>query len=297
MRPRDSAELLLLAALWGASFLFMKLGASEFGAIALAGVRVALAAAVLLPLAAAQGLLPQLRAHWPQVLLVGLFNSALPFVAFAWAVMVITAGTSSVLNSTAPLWTALIAWWWLGDRLDRWRMLGIAIGFAGVSWLAWDKVGVKGGRDAIEVTGAVLACLGATLCYGLSINYTKQRLSAVAPVALAAGSQLSATLALAVPTALAWPAQMPGTQAWAVLVALGLLCTAFAYLLYFRLIAHVGPARAITVTYLIPLFGVSWGVLLLGEPLTPGMIAAGAVILLGTALATGMLRPRRAVPA
>lgn len=297
MRPRDTAELLLLAALWGASFLFMKLGAFEFGAIALAGVRVALAAAVLLPLAAARGLMPQLRSHWRQLLLVGLFNSALPFIAFAWAVVIITAGTSSVLNSTAPLWTALVAWWWLGDKPDRWRLAGIAIGFAGVSWLAWDKVGVKGGRDAIEVTGAVLACLGATLCYGLSINYTKKRLSALAPVALAAGSQVAATLVLAVPTALAWPAQMPGAPAWAALAALGLLSTAFAYLLYFRLIAHVGPARAITVTYLIPLFGVSWGALLLGEPLTPGMIAAGAVILLGTALATGMLKPRRVAAA
>lgn len=297
MRQRDLAELMLLAAIWGASFLFMKLGAAEFGAVALAAVRVTVAAAVLLPLAASRGLLPQLRAHWRAILFVGTVNSALPFVAFGWAVLTITAGTSSVLNSTAPLWAALIAWAWLGDRLDRWRVLGIVLGFVGVLALAWDKVGVKGGPEAWQVAAAVAACLGATLCYGYTVNYTKQRLAMIAPLAQAAGSQAAASVVLIVPALWFWPAATPGATAWAAALTLALLCSALAYLLYFRLIAHLGPARAITVTYLIPLFGVAWGALFLGETISTGMVAAGAVILLGTALATGLLKPRQAAPA
>lgn len=293
MKTQDLAELLLLAALWGASFLFMKMGAFEFGAVALVAVRVALAAAVLLPLAAAQGLLPVLRQHWRVIGFVGVVNSALPFALFAWAVLSITAGSSSVLNATAPLWTAVVAWWWLGERPDRWRALGLALGFAGVLWLAWDKVGAKDGRDALQVGLAVAACLAATLCYGFAIHVTKKRLSGVAPLAVAAGSQTAATIALLLPAALTWPAITPGARAWWAAAALGVLCTALAYLLYFRLIAHLGPTRAITVTYLIPLFGVGWGVLFLGEAVTPGMAGAGLVILAGTALASGFLKPRR----
>jgi drug/metabolite transporter (DMT)-like permease len=293
MKNAHFAELVLLAALWGSSFLFMKLGAAEFGPVALVAVRVALAAVVLLPLAAARGLLPVMRQHWKAIGFVGIFISVLPFIAFAWAVLSITAGSSSVLNATAPLWTAIVAWAWLGDRPDRWRTLGFALGFAGVWWLAWDKIGAGSGRDALQVGLAVGACLAATLCYGVAANFTKSCLAGVPPLAVAAGSQTAAAVVLVLPAALYWPAQTPGVQAWWACAALGVLCTGLAYLLYFRLIAQLGPARAVTVTYLVPLFGVAWGVVFLDETVTPGMLGAGAVILAGTALATGVLKPRR----
>jgi drug/metabolite transporter (DMT)-like permease len=130
------------------------------------------------------------------------------------------------------------------------------------------------------------------MLYGLSANYTKQRLQGVAPMAVAAGSQLSAALALAVPAALWWPAAMPSERAWLMVALLAVLCTGLAYLMYFRLIAHVGAANAIAVTFLIPAFAVLWGWLFLGEPLTAAMAIGCAVILLGTALATGVIAPR-----
>ncbi len=292
MKPQDLGELVLLAALWGGSFLFMRIGAPEFGAVALVAVRVALAAAALLPLLALRGQFGALRAHWRPITVVGLLNSALPFLLFTYAALSITAGLSSVFNATAPLWGALIAWGWLKEKPGASRSLGLAIGFAGVSWLAWDKASFRAGA---ENTGlAVLACLAATLCYGIGANYTKRRLQGVPPLAVATGSQVAAAIALAVPAVLWWPASPPSATSWIGVAVLGVLCTGVAYLLYFRLIAHVGPAKAISVTFLIPLFGVLWGALFLAERVTPVMIGAGLVILAGTALATGLAKlPQR----
>ncbi len=289
MRPSDLAELVLLAALWGGSFLFMRLGAPEFGAVALVAVRVALAAAALLPLVALRGQMQVLRTRWRPIAVVGVVNSALPFLLFTYATLSITAGLSAVFNATAPLWGAVVAWLWLGDRPGASRSLGLAVGFAGVAWLAWDKASFKAG--ASDTGLAVIACLAATLCYGIGANYTKKRLTGVAPLAVAAGSQVAAAAALAVPAALWWPAAMPSLLAWGSVALLGVLCTGLAYLLYFRLIAQVGPSKAIAVTYLIPLFGVLWGGLFLGEQVTLVMVLAGLVILCGTALATGLVTP------
>ncbi|MBL8360925.1 MAG: DMT family transporter [Rubrivivax sp.] len=289
MRPSDLAELVLLAALWGGSFLFMRLGAPEFGAVALVAVRVALAAAALLPLVTLRGQMQVLRTQWRPIAVVGVVNSALPFLLFTYATLSITAGLSAVFNATAPLWGAVVAWLWLGDRPGASRSLGLAVGFAGVAWLAWDKASFKAG--ASDTGLAVIACLAATLCYGIGANYTKKRLTGVSPLAVAAGSQVAAAVALAVPAALWWPAAMPSLLSWGSVALLGVLCTGLAYLLYFRLIAHVGPSKAIAVTYLIPLFGVLWGGLFLGEQVTLVMVLAGLVILCGTALATGLVTP------
>jgi drug/metabolite transporter (DMT)-like permease len=297
MKPSDAAELLSLAALWGASFLFMRLGAAEFGPVALSALRVGIATLALLPLLLWQGQGALLRTHWRAIAVVGVVNSALPFVLFSIAALAINAGLSSILNATAPLWGALIAWQWLGDRLTRGRVAGLAIGFAGVLWLAWDGASLKAGEHGVSAGVAIGACLAATLCYGFGANYTKRKLSGVAPLAVATGSQLAASIALGLPALWLWPAQAPSTTAWASVLGLALLCTAMAYLLYFRLIAHVGPARAITVTFLIPVFGVVWGAVFLAESLTPAMLIGCAVILLGTALTTGALRWPQRVPA
>jgi drug/metabolite transporter (DMT)-like permease len=294
MKTRDLSDLLLLAAIWGASFLFMRMGAGEFGPVALSAVRVTGAALFLLPVLALHGQLHVLRGHAGHLAIAGLLTSGLPFLCFSYAALSITAGLSSIFNATTPLFGALIAWWWLKDQPTRWRAAGLAIGFAGVLWLAWDKASFKPGAQS---TGwAVVACLAATLCYGLSASYIKRFLSGVPSLAVAAGTQLSAAVFLAVPALLWWPAETPSPKAWAATIALSLLCTGVAYILFFRLIARIGPANAIAVTFLIPAFAVLWGWLFLDEGVTLAMVIGSAVILLGTALATGLLpRPRKAV--
>lgn len=292
MKSRDLAELFGLAALWGASFLFMRMGAAEFGPVALAAVRVIGAALCLLPLLHAHKQMGVLRAHWRPIFVVGITNSALPFLCYSYAALSITAGLSSIFNAATPLFGAVIAWWWLKDRLTSSRIAGLAIGFAGVLWLAWDKASFKPGGSG----WAVVACLAATCLYGLSASYTKKHLAGVAPLAVATGSQLSAALALALPAVVWWPTTPPSATAWVTAALLAVLCTALAYVLFFRLIAHIGPANAIAVTFLIPLFAVLWGWLFLAEALTLAMVFGCAAILLGTGLATGLLHgPTRAI--
>jgi drug/metabolite transporter (DMT)-like permease len=294
LRPRDIVELIVLAALWGASFLFMRIAAPDFGAVGLAGVRVAGATLFLVPLLATRGLLPELVRHWRAIAAVGILNSALPFLCFSYAALSITAGLSAIFNSATPLFAALIALAWLADRLTPTRVLGLAIGFAGVVWIAWDKAGFKAGGSTL----AVLACLAATLSYGIAPNLAKRYLAGVPPLAVAAGSQLFAALALALPALWFWPATAPSTHAWLAATALAFFCTGLAYILYFRLIANAGPANAVSVTFLVPIFAVAWGGLFLGETLSWPLVAGCAVVFAGTALATGMVRlPARPEPA
>jgi drug/metabolite transporter (DMT)-like permease len=285
MKAADGLELVSLAALWGASFLFMRMGAAEFGPVALAAVRVAGAALFLLPLLYWRGQFGELRRHWRAIAVVGVLNSALPFLFFSYAALSITAGLAGIFNASAPLFGAVVAWWWLKDRPAASRVAGLAIGFAGVAGLAWDKASFQPGGSG----WAVVACLAATLLYGIAANYTKKRLAGVAPLAVATGSQAAAAIALAVPAAVWWPATLPSPGAWTAAALLAVLCTGIAYLLYFRLIANVGPSNAIAVTFLIPLFAIAWGWLFLGEGITPAMVLGGLVILAGTGLATGVL--------
>lgn len=291
MNPASLAELVTLAAIWGGSFLFMRMGAGEFGAVPLAALRVTGAALFLLPLLQARGQVAALRTHWRPIFLLGVLNSALPFVLFGYAALSITAGLSSIFNAAAPLFGAVIGWLWLKDRLTPSRITGLAIGFGGVLWLAWDKASFRPGGSGWAVAG----CLAATLCYAIAAAYTKKRFAGVPPLALATGSQIAAALVLAGPALLWRPAAMPSPSAWLAVGLLAVACTGIAYVLYFRLIAHVGAANAISVTFLIPVFGVLWGWLFLGEQVTQPMLIGCAVILAGTALTTGVLRlPRRA---
>lgn len=286
--PSWAAEFVLLAALWGSSFLFMRLGAAEFGPLPTAGLRVGMATVFLMPLMLARGHGPALRQHMGPVLLAGVINSAIPFALFSYAVLHIATGLTSVLNATVPLFGALVAWLWLGDRPGATRWLGTVIGFLGVALLAWDEASFATGSG-----WAVLACLGATLCYGIAASYAKRYLTGVPPLATATGSQLGAALALALPTVWFWPMRMPGLQAWAAIATMALLCTALAYVLYFRLIEKAGPSKALTVTFLTPVFALAYGSVFLGEPITPWMVGAGLVIVCGTLLSTGLVGLRR----
>jgi drug/metabolite transporter (DMT)-like permease len=293
-------DFLLLAAIWGSSFLFMRLSTVEFGALPTAALRVAIAALFLLPLLWLHGHGPALRRHWKPVFLVGLLNSGIPFACYAFALLFIPTGLSSILNATVPLFGALVAWIWLKDRPGGSRILGLVIGFAGVALLASGKSGLKPagptpGADWFEVwapTLAVGACLLATLCYGISASFTKRYLGGLPPLVTATGSQIGATLGLALPALAFWPAKMPGLVAWLALLASGVVCTGVAYILYFRLIETTGPARALAVTFVVPVFALLYGVAFLGENITLWMVGCGVVILLGTSLSTGLLKLR-----
>jgi drug/metabolite transporter (DMT)-like permease len=295
MSPTLIAEFILLAALWGASFLFMHLGAAEFGALPTAGLRVSLAALFLLPVFLIKGVWASFKDRAGKILLVGLLNSALPFLLFSYAVLHIATGLTAILNATVPLSGALVAWFWLKDKPDGSRILGLVIGFLGVALLVLGKSGFDvpfsgNSGSAGSTLIAMGACLLATLCYGLAASFTKRYLAGAQPLATAAGSQIGASLALALPMIWLWPAQSVSQTAWLAVAAVALLCTSVAYILFFHLIERTGPAKALTVTFLVPVFAMLYGAVFLNESITAWTMGCGVVILAGTALSTGMLR-------
>jgi drug/metabolite transporter (DMT)-like permease len=285
-------DYLLLAALWGSSFLFMRMGASEFGPLATAWTRVFVATLFLSPFMLRQGHWPVFKQHWKLVLGFGAFNSALPFALFAYAVLHISTGLSAILNAAVPLFAALVAWLWLGDRLNRWRIAGLIIGFVGVSVLAnnqtTDHSAANPDASSWGQYTAIAACLLATICYAISGSFTKKYLPNLPPLVSATGSQLGATLALTLPALWAMPSVMPSPKAWGALIVLGVACTGIAYILYFRLVNRAGPAKALTVTFLIPVFALIYGVAFLNETVTLSMVLLGVVVVFGTALSSGI---------
>ena len=273
--------------------MFMRLGASEFGALPTAGIRVSIATLCLLPLMVARGQWPLLARHWKRILFLGMLNSGIPFACYAFALLSITTGLSSLLNATVPMFGALVAWVWLKDRPNGLKILGLLIGFIGVAMLAWGKASFKPDASGLSSGWAVVACLTACLCYGLAASFTKRYLGGVPSLVVATGSQIGASLGLSLPTLWLWPSEMPSVTAWLALLAVGVLCTGVAYVLYFRLIAKMGASASLTVTFLIPVFAVIYGVLFLGESVTPWMLICGVVILSGTALSLNLFKLRR----
>lgn len=278
-----------LAAIWGGSYLLMRVSVVEFGPLPTAAVRLAVAAAFLLPLVWWRGLLPELQLHWRKVFFVGLLNSGIPFACFAFALLSISSGLSSILNATVPMFGALVAWFWLKDKPNASRLLGLVLGFTGVAMLAWDKATFTPDASGIAPGWAVLACLFASICYAIAASYSKKYLTGIPSLVTAAGSQIGGVLGLALPAAFMWPARMPGTNAWVSLVVVGVVSTGIGYVLFFRLIENIGPPRALAVTFLVPVFAIFYGVVLIGEVVTPWMVLCAVVIVCGTALSMGLL--------
>jgi drug/metabolite transporter (DMT)-like permease len=270
MRRADVYTMLLLAAIWGSSFLFIRLSVQDVGPIALSGARTLIGGLALLPILFFSDKLPVIRRYWRSIIIVGLFNSALPFIFFNFATMTLPVGTMSIINALTPLWGAAIAWVWLKDKLPPLRMFGLMVGFSGILVLVWDKLSLS---DTASIY-AVIAGVAAPIFYGIAASYTKKYLMDADPIAT-------------------WPVESISSTSWAALLCLSLLCTAIAYVLYYRLLISVGPPRAMTVTFLIPVFGVLWGSLFLGESITLRVVLGGGVILLGTALATGFVGGRK----
>jgi len=265
-------ELVLLGAIWGGSFLFMRIAASDFGPFALVEMRVLLGTLILLPfLWRARARLNATR--WRQLAIVGALNSAIPFSLFAWGAERAPAGVGAIANSLTVLCTVLVAFALYREPIGWRRGVAMVVGFIGVVVLVNDKT------SGDHVAAAAIAGALASLSYGFAANFTKRWLADLPPLAAVAGTLGCSSLMLA-PFALAtWPQTSPPQGAWLSAIALGVLCTGIAYAFFFRLIARVGAARATTCTYLVPLFGVFWGWLLLAEQPTMLMLLAGALIL------------------
>ena len=296
MNPTNIVQLLVLAALWGGSFLFIRVGVTDFGVAPLMALRVGIGALFLLVLLftrrPAREAVNTMRKHAGSLLVVGILNSAAPFCLFAFAELTLSAGVTSVINATTPLWGAIVAFLWLKDRLSTLRVAGLTIGFAGVLVLVWNQIAApqEAGMSPATTALAALAALGATLLYGIAASYTKRRLTGVDSLTVAAGTMTGATIVLLPFAIFWWPVAPVSTVAWGSVIALGVACTGVAYMLFFHLIAVVGPARAITVTFVIPVFGILWGAMFLGEQVSAGMVGACVIILIGTALATGVVK-------
>ncbi len=270
-------EIGVLGAIWGASFLFMRVAATEFGPAALVELRLALGAIVLLPfLWRARASFP-LRL-WPKLALIGAINSAVPFLLFAWAAERAPAGVGAICNAMTVLFTALVGALFFGERIGLARSVTLAIGFAGVVVLASGRIA------GADIGPAVMAGASAALLYGIGINLVRRHLTGLPATAVAPATLLCAAI-LVLPFGIAqWPERMPSMHAWTSVVLLGVLCTGVAFVMYYRLIARVGAARASTVTYLVPLFGVAWAWWLLDEAPTLRMAIAAALILGSVAL-------------
>lgn len=298
MKTKDLIALFALAAVWGASYLFIRIAAPALGPFPLAGGRVALAGLVLWIGMRIAGQRPAIRENARKLLILGGLNAAIPFSLIAAAELHVTASMAAMLTATAPMWSAVFSALWLGERIRPRRAAGLLLGVVGVAVLV--------GWSAIEMTTtavlSILAVLVATCSYVLATIYAKRNLAGVPAPTLALGQQLGAAALLAVPAAARVPHAHPTTSSVLALVALAVVCTALAYLLFFRLVASIGPTKVSTVTYIIPVFGTTWGALFLGEPVTHGMIAGLGLILMSVVLVNEvrlgrLLRIRRSVPA
>ncbi|HME43337.1 MAG TPA: DMT family transporter [Syntrophorhabdales bacterium] len=280
MHSIDICRLLLLGAIWGGSFPFMRVLVPALGPMATADLRMLIAGASLVLYSRIIGFDIELKRFWKTYMIIGLVNSGLPFVLYSFAALHIPASYSVIFNATSPLFGAIFSVIWLGEALTFAKMVGLLLGLLGVALVS------KAGPIDISPAfwRAVAACLGGAACYALAVIYIKRHAHLIKPMAVAAGGQLLMGVAMLPFLALA-PPSGPFTPSVALnLLGLALLCSALAYTIYYRLIMNVGPTRALMVTYLMPAFGMVWGALFLDEAITWTMIAGCTLIVLGTAL-------------
>jgi drug/metabolite transporter (DMT)-like permease len=284
MGARDLGYLILLGMLWGGSFLFIRIGVPELGPFVLVELRVGIAAVALALCAVILGRLPKVRARWKQFAILGTVNAAIPFSLISAAEIHLTASLAAILNSTTVMFTALVAAVWMGDPLTARKVVGVVMGIVGVAVLVgWDPIALNW-----AVVLSVGAMLAASLSYALAAVYTKRMFAGSPPLAIAIGQQTAASMLLLPLAAASLPAERPSAAATISVLALALLSTAVAYMLYYRLIENVGPTSTTTVTLLVPVFGLLLGVLILNEPFGLGTLVGLGTILCSVALVTGL---------
>ena len=292
MSPKYFLELLLLSALWGASFIFMRISAPEFGATNMAALRIVIAAVTLSPLLYLAGK-PYLTGHkdklkvMGQITLVGIGNSVIPFLLFAYAAINIDAGLSSIINATTPLWGALFGILILSNKLTKTGYFGLLLGFVGVTVLSEHKLSPNINAETLSI----LAAITATSLYGISTNFSKRYLQGVPPLLIASGTMAGGALVMA-PILIFSGSSLSGVSqdAWLAIILLGVVSTGIAYILFYRLIDNIGPIKAMMVTYLIPIFGVLFGHIFLAEQVYLNMLFGGLLILIGVLLNSNLIK-------
>jgi drug/metabolite transporter (DMT)-like permease len=285
MKPIHFGALLLLGAIWGASFLFISAAAHDFGPLALMFVRVLIAGLVLLVYAIALKSIPDWRKYWRVFLIVGLLNSALPFTLIAFSELKLTASLAAILNSTTPLFTAVLAAFWGKEKLSSQKLLGGVLGIIGVAVLV--------GGNPIALNTEILIAVGASLLaafsYGMGTVYASRNISGkMSGLHASIGQLLGAAVVLTIPAATSIPTAMPSSNAIWSLIALTLLSTTFAYLIYFYLLQNVGPTRTASVTFLVPVFGTIWGILFMNDPYNAWMFLGMFIIFASVGLVMGL---------
>lgn len=288
MTATDLRNLFMLAAIWGGSFLFMRLAVVDFGTWPLMLVRVGVAALALWLVVIWKGKWQAFHGYIWAILIVGVINAAIPFSLYAYAAQHVASSTLAIVNALTPLFGALIARLWLREKLNLWRSIGLIIGFGGILALVYPSLFLSDGNER----WAILASIAATISYGVAASFSTKYLQGADSLVVATGSLSAAALCVAPLAYWYWPEKTIHIGSWSAALALALLCTALAYIIFYRLIASIGGARSITVTFLVPPFGIIWGVLLLNEPFGLNDLICTLFVLIGTLLATGFL-PRK----
>lgn len=289
MSLRAIPELLLLAILWGSAYLFTRAAVPEFGPVPLVALRFAIASCLLVPVMIMRGGLPTLWQHKHRFALLGLAFTAAPFLIIGFSAQYLGAGLLAILNATAPLFGAIVATFWVGERMSFMRGVGLVIGFAGVVVLVWGNASMADG--GLMAVGLMLIV---SLLWAFAANYTRLRLRDVDPVVTTAANTLVAMLAVLPVAVLQWPETMPSTRAWTELVFLGCASSAGGMLLYFRLLRSIGTVPTMSVTFLSPVVALVSGAFYLGEAITLQIVVGGAIVLVGTALVLGLIPRKRA---
>ena len=284
-----------LSALWGGSYLFMRLAVVSLSPFVIAEFRLLIASVFLGFLLICRRQWRQYlylpRHLWPKLLFIAIFNAALPFTMIAYAIQFINAGTGAILNSTSPLWSALIATIWFKDRLNLSRVFGLFLGFVGVVFLMWGKASLGGQGVGL----AILAAMIGTLSYGISTNFLKNYGQGLHPLSVTFWSLFISSMLLLIPAGLTFDPQSLSVMALVGVVGLGVLSTAIANILFFSLAERISPTIAITVTFLVPVFSMLWGDLFLQEAVTLRMLLGAVIVLVGTALVIGLISFRKII--
>ncbi len=282
---RDYIELLILSAIWGSSFLFLRIASPEFGPIFLIEMRVASGLIVLLPICLLLGKIQELKENWKMIFILSLSNMTIPFCLFAYSALNMGAGVLSIINATVPFFTAIIAFLVYQQRMTRYGLIGLMVGFMGVAVLVFDPSESSGVTNDLAIPSALFACV----LYGVALNIVSHKLQGVSGISITTGALFFSTIVLIPFAVIERPEVMPQGSVWFSVLALGVVCTGFGYILFYRLIARIGSQQAIMTTYLIPIFSILWGNLFLAESITLFMIFGGMLVLMGVGMTTGRL--------
>ncbi|GIT22551.1 MAG: membrane protein [Gammaproteobacteria bacterium] len=282
---RDYIELLILSAIWGSSFLFLRIASPEFGPIFLIEMRVASGLIVLLPICLLLGKIQELKENWKMIFILSLSNMTIPFCLFAYSALNMGAGILSIINATVPFFTAIIAFLVYQQRMTRYGLIGLMVGFMGVAVLVFDPSESSGVTNDLAIPSALFACV----LYGVALNIVSHKLQGVSGISITTGALFFSTIVLIPFAVIERPEVMPQGSVWFSVLALGVVCTGFGYILFYRLIARIGSQQAIMTTYLIPIFSILWGNLFLAESITLFMIFGGMLVLMGVGMTTGRL--------